>query len=90
MDPDNQKYAFEEYAIMPTLKSVFEDPDVQKLDPAVEKMYPQFEYPANRPAVANYSQWSRRFRMELSSIMVGNQDVKTGLDKACENSRQFE
>lgn len=89
-EPQNQKHAFEEHAIMPTLKSVFEDPQVQKLDPALEKMYPQFEYPANRPAVANYSEWSNAVQVELSSIMVGNEKVKAGLDKACKISGQYE
>lgn len=88
-DPEIQKYGFENFTMMPTLKSVFEDPEVQALDPALEKMYPQFEYPANRPAVPNYSEWSNILQVELSSIMIGSQDVKTGLDKAYDQVKDF-
>lgn len=88
-DPDIQKYGFENFTMMPTLKSVFEDPQVQALDPSLAKMYPQFEYPANRPAVPNYSEWSNILQVELSSIMIGSQDAKTGLDKAYEQVKDF-
>ena len=75
--------------MMPTLKAVFEDPEVQALDPSLEKMYPQFEYPANRPAVPNYSEWSNILQVELSSIMIGNEDAKTGLDQAYDQVKDF-
>lgn len=88
-DPDNQKYAFEQFTIMPTLKEVFEDKELQELDPSLVKMYPQFEYPANRPAVANYSEWSNIMQVELSSIMVGNKSAKEGLDSAYNQVKGF-
>lgn len=88
-DAEIQKYGFENFTMMPTLKAVFEDPEVQALDPSLEKMYPQFEYPANRPAVPNYSEWSNILQVELSSIMIGNEDAKTGLDQAYDQVKDF-
>lgn len=89
VDPENQKYAFENFTLMPTLKEVFEDPEVQALDPSLEKMYPQFDYPANRPAVPNYSEWSNILQVELSSILAGNKDVKSGLDNSYSQVKDF-
>lgn len=88
-NPDNQRYAFINHNFMPTVKQVFEDEEVRKHDPILEKMYPQFEYPANRPAVADYSAWSNAVQIELSSIMVGNVDVATGLNQAVETSNKL-
>ncbi len=83
-DYDNQAYACENYGVMPTLKSVFENPQLQEEYEYLKLMYPQFEYPANRPAVPDYSEWSNTIQVALSSIMIGEVDVKTGLDNAYE------
>jgi len=86
---DVQAYACENYGIMPTLKSVFEDKDLQEQYEYLRLMYPQFAYPSSRPAVPNYSKWSNIVQVSLSSIIVGDADAKTGLDQAYEQVKDY-
>ena len=77
------------YKMMPTIKSIYEDPDIQAESPELVTMYEQLSYPANRPVVPDYSEWSNVLQTELSSIMSGNEDVKTGLDNAYEQVKDY-
>lgn len=84
-----QAYGCENFGMMPTLKSVFEDKELQEKFEYLRLMYPQFEYPASRPTVPNYSEWSNILQVALSSIMVGNTDTETGLDQAYDQVKDF-
>lgn len=86
---DIQAYGCEQYGVMPTSKSVFEDPKLQEKFDYLRLMYPQFTYPASRPAVPNYSEWSNIVQVSLSSVMVGDTDAETGLNQAYEQVKDF-
>lgn len=88
-DPEIQEYGYVNHKMMPTIKSIYEDPDIQAESPELVTMYEQLSYPANRPVVPDYSEWSNVLQTELSSIMSGNEDVKTGLDNAYEQVKDY-
>ena len=88
-DPAIAAFSVTECNGMPCLKSVFENEELQETVPYLAPMYPQFEYAANRPAVADYSKWSNTVQVALSSIMIGEVDPQTGLDQAYEECQAF-
>jgi multiple sugar transport system substrate-binding protein len=83
---DVQKYALKNGATLPTLKSVYEDKDMQKQYDFLSLMYPQYEFAHFRPQTAKYSEWSNIAQVAISSVLVGKATAKDAFDKAVSDS----
>lgn len=86
---DIQKKGIELGGLLPSLKAVYEDETALKENETLSIFYPQFEYSVNRPAIAQYTEWSNTMQVAYSSIFNGDVDVQMGLDQAVKDTEQY-
>lgn len=90
VSPDIQKYALQNGATLPTLKSVYEDKEMQSKYDFLSLMYPQYEFAHYRPQTAKYSEWSNISQTAISTVLVGQATAKDALDKAVSDSNALQ
>lgn len=89
VSPDNQKFALENNGTLPTLKALYEDPQLLEKYGYLELMYPQYEYSQFRPQLADYSEWSTMLQPKISAALLGDLSPEEALDQAAEESLKF-
>lgn len=88
-DAEIQKKGIELGGLLPSLKAVYDDEEALKENETLALFYPQFEYSVNRPAIAQYTEWSNAMQVAYSAIFNSNEDIQEGLDKAVEDTLQY-
>lgn len=87
---ETQKFALENNATLPTLKSLYENKELKEKYEFLELMYPQYAYAHFRPQLAGYSEWSNTLQPKISAVLVGEMDAKAALDEAAAATARFE
>lgn len=87
---DNQKYALDNYSILPTLTVLYTDEAILAENESLGKFYPQYETAHPRPALPNYSEWSNNVQPIFSAAMTGELTPSDALQQAYDVSKDFE
>lgn len=81
---------FKEMGIYPSLKSLYEDPDMIAADSTetLGKIVEQFQYGSNRPNAPGYVEWADIQSNEIYSALVKNKTPQQALDDAAKKIDQ--
>jgi multiple sugar transport system substrate-binding protein len=84
-----QKQLFQNYGYTPTMKSVFDDPQLLKESPILAEFGKAQQFVKPRPETPLYAQISDVLQRQLSSILTGEQTPQLGMDVAVINTDQI-
>ncbi|MBM7555829.1 ABC transporter substrate-binding protein [Halanaerobacter jeridensis] len=90
--PKVQKMRAIEAALNPTIKSLYQDQEVLAAVPFFEKLYNVFITATPRPAsvtAPNYNQVSQAFYQAVHSVLTGEKDTATALEKLEEKLKKI-
>ncbi|HET7615441.1 MAG TPA: extracellular solute-binding protein, partial [Bacillales bacterium] len=81
---DFQLPLFKNAGAYPSLKTLYDDPDLKAADPTktMEKYQAQFEYGHNRPNAPGYVKWADILSSKIHNALEGKESPKQALDEA--------
>lgn len=85
---ENQEFLLRETGTLPTLASIWDDPNIADINPAAGALAEQSKYVVARPGnhVVGYQAWSQILQVELTSALSFQKSPKEALDAAAEQS----
>ena len=86
---DIQKYAYENYNVLPTIDALYIDENLVTEHEELAKFYPQFATAHPRPQLADYSEWSNTVQPLFSAALSGSTSIEDALNQAEEVSESF-
>lgn len=86
---DIQKYAYENYNVLPTIDALYKDENLVAEHEELAKFYPQFATTHPRPQLADYSEWSNTVQPLFSAALSGSTSIEDALNQAEEVSESF-
>ena len=86
---DIQKYAYENYNVLPTIDALYKDENLVAEHEELAKFYPQFATAHPRPQLADYSEWSNTVQPLFSAALSGSTSIEDALNQAEEVSESF-
>ena len=89
-EEDIQKYAYENYNVLPTIDQLYQDDELVDEHEEITKFYPQFASTHPRPQIADYSEWSNKVQPIFSAALSGVTSIDEALSQAEEVSESFE
>ena len=85
----SQKRLFEKYGYTPISKKIYADPYLTSKYPILNSLKKGLEISIPRPEMAVYAQISDVLQRNLSSILTGKDNIRTGLNKAQNNTMKI-